>query len=167
MPNQEFLKLVSECRKKQSSLMIHNASYEHAKILFINLLQEASVRKEDVIITSGKLYLDFYNSLIDETEKILKNGVKIRLAVINPEPDLEQHPFVSLLRKYNATIYTATASCSLPHFILIGDKRFRLETDHEQTKAVASFNNQQIVSVLKSIFEESISRQILTLKQAA
>lgn len=165
MVDQEFLKLVDECRRKQSSQMIHNASYEHAKVLFANLIQEAGDLKEDVIIVSGELHQDFYGSLTEETECALKKGVRVRLAVLSPGADMEQHPFVDLLRRYNATIYTPSNSLSIPHFILVGDKRFRLETDHKQTKAVASFNNQQAGAVLKDIFENCISKNLL--KQAA
>jgi|WetSurSiteA1Bulk_404760.scaffolds.fasta_scaffold67350_2 hypothetical protein len=162
MSSVEFSKMVSDCRKKESTQIIHNASYEHAKILFNNLIQEAGEKNEDITIVSGELFLDFYESLIPDTEKALQKGIKISLAVCNIPENFDTHPFVSLLKKYNMSIYKPVEGCvSLPHFIVVGTKRFRLEIDHKQTKAIACFNNEQIGKILKTIFDQCISKNLL------
>lgn len=41
----DFYHLVAKCRRKQSSQMIYNASIEHTKELFLNLIDEGRKRQ--------------------------------------------------------------------------------------------------------------------------
>lgn len=154
----DFAKLIKECREKKSDRLIYNASFEHAKELFRALLEEAKIFKLPVKITSGALRLDFYLSLVDDAQKVIDSGAKIELAVLSPESEvnLKNHPFVELLLKNNCIVRQVTAKKKGMHFILVGDKRFRFETDHEQTKAVACFNNPTIGKILDAEFSKII-----------
>lgn len=162
----EFSKIVADCRKKESTKIIHNASYEHARELFINLIDEARVRKEDVLITSGNLNPDFYGVLIDDTKEAIKGGVKVKLAVLNPSADIKNNPFANMVLKEGGVVYKAKGEMKYPHFILVGDKRFRLELDHEQTKAIACFNNPGIGKFLKDNFEAIASSNLVEQQQS-
>lgn len=153
----EFSKLVEECRKNKSSTIIHNASYERAKELFINLFEMAIERKEEVKIVSGDLHADFYESLCEVAKKTMDSGAKIKLVVLNPEIDLSKHPFSKLILEKNNEVFQAIQPVEYLHFILVNNKRFRLELDHKKTKAIASFNNLDIGDVLNALFNKIIN----------
>lgn len=161
----EFSKIIADCRKKESTKIIHNASYEHARELFINLIGEARVRKEDVIVASGNLNPDFYGELVDITKEAIKGGVQVRVAILNPTTDVKDNPFSAMILKEGGVVYKAKNEIRIPHFILVGDKRFRLEVDHEQSKAIACFNNRGIGEFLKNVFEKIVSSNLVERQQ--
>lgn len=161
----EFAKVVAESRKKESPRMIYNASIDHAKLLFTELIQDAIERKEDIRIVSGELNPTFYGALTDDATRALDKKITIKLIVLNPDIDLTKNPFVSILLNKGGEVYKAKSKLDMPHYILVGDKRFRLELDHKQAKAVASFNNEGIGKTLKNnfdniVFSKEVDRQI-------
>lgn len=157
MPTSDFSKLIKDCRSKKLDRLIYNASEDHAIDLFSNLIDEAKVTGEPVRITSGNLRRDFYGSLLEPIQKAMDNGVTVQLAVLDPTTDLTDHPFVKLILSGNGDVYRATKEkIKTPHFILVGGNRFRLETDHKQTKAVACFNNSKIGNILNVQFDNII-----------
>lgn len=153
----EFSKLVKYCRESLSNKLIYNASIEHAKELVKNLIEVAGERKEDIRIVTGHLHKDFYENLCDTIQDTLKKGVKVQLAVLNPDTNLTGHRFSDLIRDNGGEVFKAKEEIKFPHFVLVHDNRYRLETDHEQTKAVACFNDPRIGNFLKRHFHEIIS----------
>lgn len=156
-----FSTAVKECRKKESSRVLENASIEHAKELFLNLIEEGQVKKENISIVSGNLNTEFYSQLIDVTQKAMKEGVKVSLLVTNPDVKVENHPFANAIIEGGGNVCRAKKQIDAPHFIVVGDKRFRFETDHNQTKAIACFNNKEVGKVLNKLFEKITSTDLI------
>lgn len=157
----DFVELVEKSREKKSSQTIYNASIEHAEVLLKNLFKVAIDNKKDVKIVSGNLNDDFYKKLVDDARKAFEKGCKVSLIVLNQKVDLKDNAFANAV-KNNASgevlQQTKSTTCFLPHFMLVGKDAFRIEKDHEQTKAIASFNDQEIGTVLYESFEELKSK---------
>lgn len=149
MVEHDFVKIVEEARRKKSTRTIYNASVEHAEVLFKNLLAEARENDEDVRIVTGDLREDFYARLTDEIRPLAK---KVKLIVLNKEINLDNNAFWRIVRDGGGTALRIEAK--MPHFVLVGHNKFRLELDHKQTKAIASFNNPSIGNALESAFDK-------------
>jgi len=158
-----FSKAVKECREKESPRVLENASIEHAKELFVNLIEEGQSKKEDIAIVSGNLNREFYSQLVPVAKEALKTGINISLLIADPSVDTEGHPFVNVLLDGGGSVYKArTSLIDTSHFIVVGEKRFRLETDHAQTKALACFNNAEVGKVLNKAFVTLIKSDNVT-----
>lgn len=153
--NDSFKKLVEKCRQTESTQIIHNASFEHAKVLFKNLFQIARENNERIRITTGVLRDDFYGELVDDLKACLEKKVEVEVLVLEPKCNLKSSSFATALKKYGGKLSQLTKSVKgTPHFIVVGEKRFRFEQDHDNTTAIASFNNPQIGAMLNNIFIE-------------
>jgi len=81
---------------------------------------------------------------------------------------LDTNKFAKELKKHNPAFLTQKpegSNIKSAHFILVGDKRFRAETDHDQAKAIASFNRESIGETLSEIFTQiksNISQEPVT-----
>lgn len=152
---EDFNELVAYCRRKDRKRLIHNASIEHAEVLFKALFDEAVQSKEDVYIVSGELKEDFYERLKESAKKVFDAGKTIELAVLNEKGkdiDLKKHAFSSFIMEKGGKVYK-TSSFKFPHFIVVGSNKYRLETDHSQGRAIACFDDNSIGSLLKKSFE--------------
>ena len=150
---------VDYCRKNDTADLIDNAAWGHAQYLFKNLLAVAAEKKEDVRIISGHLRADFYESLSKEIGDCINSGAKIDIVVLQDDIDIEEHKFAELVNNYqngNIIVLNDKDNAEIPHMLLIGGggERFRLETDHSQTKAVASFNNEGMGRMLLNIYDD-------------
>ena len=87
----------------------------------------------------------------------------VKLIVLN-KIDLTGNAFYKAVAEGGGVAYKSSADYRMPHFLLVGDSQFRLELDHKQTKAVASFSNPAIGKILKSAFDD-LEKEIL--KEAA
>lgn len=151
-----FTKKVDLCRKNLSNELIDNAAWDHAIYLFQNLLEVAAEKKERVRIVSGTLNKAFYNSLTSALDKCINADVQIDVIIQDKATDLSDNIFVQKIKDYGkGSVYTLKEGDVIPHMLLIGDKgqRFRLEIDHSQTKAVASFNNFAMGALLVGMYE--------------
>lgn len=145
---------------KERSRLINNASFDHAVELFKALFDEAIKDKTlpPIKITSGELRADFYEQLTEDAKNALEKGVKIQLVILKPDTNIEDNQFVNMLRAHeNGEVYKAINEVKSPHFILVGTDRFRLETSHKQTKAVACFENSKIGGILNNQFVATIT----------
>lgn len=140
--------------------MIQNAAREHAFILFKELIGSATDdnRVESIRIVSGHLDTDFYGALVSDIEAYLeKSGASISVVVLDSSVDLSEHPFVKIIDGYQngevLQVPTGQDWSKHPHFIIVGNSRFRFETDHAQTKAAASFNGPAIGRTLVELFD--------------
>jgi len=155
----KFTELVKDCRKSKSDKIIHNASMSHALILAENLIQMASKSKKDIKILSGNLHEAFYNNLQESMQKALDIGCNVSLIVLDSEVNLSNSSFWNTIKKSNngyvmQSKLQRSETEKTPHFILVGQESFRLETDHKQTKATACFNNPIIGDSLSTIFDK-------------
>ena len=74
-----------------------------------------------------------------------------------PANVLEDNDFYNLVHNHkNGTTFKAINQVKIPHFILVGLDRFRVETNHKQTKAIACFKNTTIGNILNNQFEDII-----------
>ena len=161
-----FVKLINDCKGKKgerSSRLIYNADIEHAKVAVEAILDVAVEDEKDVCIVTDSLRKDFYSNLalVSKVKQVLASQHKVGIIVLDSETDLTNNAFANVVKdnKYGS-ILRGDKKNSAPHFIVAGDRVFRLETDHNQTKATISFNNESMGSCLlaefnrlKSIFE--------------
>ncbi|MDQ6950809.1 MAG: hypothetical protein Q9M26_04010 [Mariprofundales bacterium] len=152
-----FEKLVEKCRKDEKYFVIHNASRAHARILFQNLLIESAEKHEDVCLLSGKLDAKFYDDLLPDVTKALQAGVKVRVLIA--ENDSKAPPsqrFIDAVCQFeNGTVRTNTdLSSNIPHFIVVGDHKYRLELDDDASRAVANFRDEMVGQRLVSGFND-------------
>lgn len=159
-----FVELVKDCYEKKRSRIIHNASIEHAKVLFQYLFTAATDGRKEVEIVSANLNKEFYGALVTDAQGALDKGCKVSLIVLDPETDISDNLFANTVNNHTmGKVWKSQELLKAPHFILVGDNQFRLETDHAQTKAMASFNNKEVGSFLKECFGElqnTIAKQI-------
>lgn len=153
-----FDKKVDECRKDEKSDLIDNAAINHALYLFQNLFEVAAENEEKVRLVSGTLNNDFYSELTNKLEACIDKGVDVEVMLLNGDAEMEGNSFLDKVKEYaKGRVLTAKRGKNVPgaHMLLIGDeaKRFRLELDHEQTKAIASFNNPSMGEALNVIYD--------------
>lgn len=159
MKKSEFELKVDRCRKDGSSELIDNAAWSHAIYLFKNLLEEAADKKEDVRLVTGSLNNEFYSSLKTPLTKCIDAEVGIEVIVLDGNADLENNYFSDVVKNYsNGEVLKTPDGYALDasHMLLVGNnaERFRLETDHAQTKAIASFNNSSMGKTLLSVYND-------------
>ncbi len=144
--NDTFEKKVDRCKRKELSDIIENASRDHAKYLVKALLDKAIKKNEPIRIVTGTFDGDFYKGLVDAFSACTEKNIPISVIVLDKEFNPASHPMAKLIDSGNIRLLTIAddkieEASTAPHFILVGDRRFRLETDHDQAKAVASFND--------------------------
>lgn len=148
-----FEKRVKECRKKRLPDILENCSEDHALFLFKELLDEAKEKKEPVKIISGNLKDEFYNKLVREVEN-LPEEASVRLTVLKNRNFSENNFIKTVAGKKNGHVLVAKDGESLQndifHLVLVGDKKFRVETDHDKATALASFNSPNFGEILQS-----------------
>lgn len=154
-----FEEKVDYCRENLAPDLIENAAVDHALYLFKSLLSVAVSEKEPVRIVSGHLKSEFYDNLSDQLDQCIDAGVDIELLILNGNVHVNNSSFASKIDTYShGKVYKAPKGYELnaQHMLLVGDRaeRYRLETDHEQTKAVASFNGPSMGETLLSTYRQ-------------
>ena len=148
----EYKKIVKKYRKKEKEYVITILSHFHAKVLFDDLLKIAKKKKEQVCIYSGTLNEDFYNQLADSVKSALER-TEVLVAVSKSE-DLENNLFAQAVKGSPngklKTVHESLLGAGWPHFILVGDKRYRIEKDDVTKQAIACFNDPTLGKVLLS-----------------
>ena len=149
----EFDKVVKDARKVKKYRIIHNASKSHALTLFKNLLEEAKETHEDIKIVTGSLDAEFYGQLTDNLRKCLDAGVKCEV-IVAKEIDIASNEFAKLLDSHeHGNIYMGSMEpVQAPHFIVVGNNKYRFEVDDETSKAIANFNDDAVGSTLVGVF---------------
>lgn len=152
---ESFISLIEECRKGKKNRIIHNASKDHAFALFSSLIDEARKTKEDVRIISGNLDRDFYAKLADSITTCMDDGVKVSVSVVSHEFDVDANTFAQAVKKHeNGKLFVSPNDLEVegPHFLVVGENKFRLELDHDQAKAIANFNDPKVGKTLVNVF---------------
>ena len=152
---ENFEKLVQRCVDNDENHTIFNASLSHAAILFENLLDVADKKKEDVRIFSGCFEKEFYESLKGKVVKLLNSGVKVHLVSDCEKKDLEENEFIKTVSDHkNGTIKNLSEQKGIPHFILVGDSRYRVELDDSLKTARANFNDSSTGNMLLGLYNK-------------
>lgn len=148
----DFEKLVKKHYEKNSNEQISNGSMDHAKILAQYLFICAKEKRRDIKIITGTLEKNFYEIFAEPIQDVLKNNT---VSIISEKP-CENSSFKSAVENSNngsiKVIKQSDNTTSLPHFILIGDSAYRLETDDNLKLATASFNRPNVGKFLLKIF---------------
>ena len=164
MEESAFKTKVDLCRKRELPDLIHNSARQHAKYLIEQLLDVAAEKHEDVRLISGELRDDFYGDLVSLFEAVKSKGANVEILVLNNIP-VEKNSLASWAKKQNALFRPRDCRepITAPHMLLVGERghRFRLETDHAQAKAVASFNNPFMGEMLLSIYDQAKAQAAL------
>ncbi|VVH62146.1 hypothetical protein BSPWISOX_2041 [uncultured Gammaproteobacteria bacterium] len=148
-----FEDIVKRCYQKNSDEEISNGSIKHAKILADYLFRYAKEKNKDIKIVTGSLDGGFYNNFSDIVKEIL---TKNKVSIISEKPYEDSSFSQEIKKSANGTIKIIGKDdkvTSLPHFILIGDCAYRLETDDRLKLATASFNRPSIGQFLSDIFD--------------
>lgn len=143
---------IVECYDKRLNQEIHNASEENALLLFKKLFDKAIRDKEDVKIISRQLLVRFYSKLTDKLEAVISNGNTISVIVERDIDDKNNNTFYQHSKK-NIKIAKDKFK-GLPNFIVVGNNAFRYETDKNNTKAVANFNNESMGKFIVDLFNK-------------
>ncbi|SMN00263.1 hypothetical protein SPONN_1527 [uncultured Candidatus Thioglobus sp.] len=147
----DYEKWVEECYTKSLNQEIHNASEKNALLLFERLFDKAIRDKQDVKIISNKLLARFYNQLVGRFEKITKNGNMIQVIVEQEIDDKNNNNFYQCSKN---SIKIASNFEGLPNFIVVGDNAYRYETDKNNTKAIANFNDKSMGVFIVDLFDK-------------
>jgi len=158
----QFKTRVDRCKRKLAPDIIDNAGREHAKYLVEALLDVAASKKEPVVIVTGVFDPGFYGDLVASFQKCVNAGVTIDVIVLDGSR-LDSHPITKAISSPRLSVRTIDSmqdpeTATAPHFVLVGDRRYRLERDHDHDIAVASFNDVQMGRWLKSIYAWLVER---------
>jgi len=154
--DKDFTNLVDNCSSKKLDTIIHNASKDHALYLFKKLMQSATPC-EEIRILSGHLNAEFYGGLVEDLRECINKNCTVSIIVLNATIDIAKNQFAKLANE-SGKLIIAPEGYGInidkhPHFIVVGKRAFRLETDHSQAKAIASFNEPEVAGTLISIFD--------------
>lgn len=148
-----FERIVRDCAKNNRSTVIENASQEHALILIRVLFETAMRHKEEVRIVSGSLLKPFYEKPVDTARKALDSGVRFSV-LVRTGKQLEGNGFANLMKEHiNGSIDTLEHDDKGPHFVVVGDRRYRVEMDDKRKIALASFNDDTIAPLLLKLHD--------------
>lgn len=142
---------IEKCYKKRLNQEIHNASEENALLLFTKLFDKAIEDEEDVKIISRHLLARFYNQLTDKLQDISKNGNTVSVIV---EQDIDDEQNNTFCRHLKTNPKIAKNFKKLPNFIVVGNNAFRYETDKNNTKAIANFNDASMGVFIVNLFDK-------------
>ncbi len=157
MSESAFKEKVDRCKKENLPDLIDNAAWDHALYLFNSLLDVAADKKEKIRIISGTLNDKFYGKLLEKFKKAKRAGSEIEVLVTSPDANLDDNTFAKWVDTNGKLIHAKDESIPVPHMLVIGEQgqRFRLETDHSQTKAVASFNNPYMGEIVLDMYKNA------------
>ena len=149
-----FERIVRDCAKNNRSTVIENASQEHALVLIRVLIETAMRHKEDVRILSGNLLRPFYEKLVDTARQALNSGVLFSV-LVQTGKQLAGNGFAGLMAEHgNGSIATLEDDDEAPpHFVVVGDRRYRVEIDDERKIALASFSDDTIAPLLSKLHD--------------
>lgn len=135
--------------RENSNEIISNSSSKHAIILFKTFFKEA---RSSIYIFCGRLSKAVYDDIhvLDAMRSALENGVDVQVVICEKVP--ESVLFVELLKQYNKKICCNTVDNEINHFCVIDGRRYRLEIDPLEKKAIACVNSIEIGQSLQNIF---------------
>lgn len=135
--------------RENSDEIISNSSSKHAIVLLKNFFQEA---RSSIYIFCGNLSKTVYDDIhvVDAMRAALERGIEVAVIICQEKP--ESTLFSELLKQYGKRIFCKIADNEINHFCVIDGRRYRLETDQMEKKAIACANSREIGSSLQKIF---------------
>ena len=147
-----FEDYVKGCARHENADIIQNASISHAKIIVDQLFESAIRHGENIRMASGRLLPEFYSDIIDKAKKVLSQRIRISVVVLDStEDDLRDNKLYSVVvNDPHGEVLTSRGSMTgeQVHYVLVGEKRYRVEIDDKTKEAIASFNDPRIGGLL-------------------
>lgn len=164
-----YYKLIEDCAENKKDLIISNGLAEHAVYLMTAMFRYA---KNHIRLFSGELpdevrresqTIKIYSNeeLLMAAENFLRmEGSRLDILVQEGE-NFESRIFIQTLKKKHeegvikgsVNLKISEALCGISsHFMVIDNSGYRLETDHNHTKAVANFGDSNTARKLGEIF---------------
>ena len=138
----EFIKYVTECREKELPDITENVSLDHAGVLIKNLLIAARDDKQPIEIISGEFLPSFYDPLLVELRAALDAGCKVRAISLSEPPQLATNRFFGEIEtRGSAAVWDTNNPYAAPHFIVVGDTAYHVESDDLMKTAMTCFND--------------------------
>lgn len=170
-----FKQTVDFAARSMDGAIIENHNIRDAWYLVKVILEKAADKRYPVTILSGRLYRDFYNSLGQQLEKLLKKNcpVKVYLSEADEPDGGSENEFARILKdrikqdkkaggtsplKYK--LVCARTPQPVNHLIYAGEggQIFRFETDLEKHSAFGAFGvkdaGQEIVRIADSCIKK-------------
>jgi hypothetical protein len=160
---QDYRQVIERLAAGRISQRIPNGVPAHASILLEAMFKHA---QRDVRIYSGKLSADTYdqNELVMAAKRFLgRRGTRLRILLQEQESTVVERKFIQALKSVDGAcgefeLRTATgvyATDRAKHFAVMDECGYRFETNHEETKAVANFNEPPMAQELISAFDRA------------
>jgi hypothetical protein len=163
----EYRKIASKYAENSTNQRIPNGKKDHAAILIELLFDHA---KRDVRIFSGDLCTEVFgcHEVQNATERFLNNpgaSLKILIQKEHDESWLENHSYGKFLKEkasdFSGSVSVRQAvgnySDNINHFATKDDSSFRYETDHNESRAIANFNEPETTTGLNKVFDQAFS----------
>lgn len=153
----DYLQVVEECRKELLPRRISNASIEHAYVLFDNLLELSLDKNLSVKIVTGCLEQPFYEQLENKIKAILEKGIGIDIISLCTKEKLSHNSIAKIVSEHkngSVKVLKADGEYHQQHFILVGDRSYRIEFSNKNKIAEANFNNELVGEFLQKQFAE-------------
>ena len=153
-----FEQFVKKCAENNSSEIIENISTGHALVLARHLFAAAGRDRETVRIVSGRLLKSFYEELKEAAREALDLGARFKVVVLSDDPtQFRENGFADLVEKHeNGEIHVLNKGAeSMPHFMVVGESRYRIEVDASRKIARAAFNDDIIAPALVRIHNDA------------
>lgn len=162
----DYYELVENCASKKLDVEIANGKIDHAQILLEAMLRHG---KKNINIFSGELkeelYSDFRFQTWVQVYYLISKGTLT--FIIQNLDDLENHTLYSFVKeldpefkriKFYIVNKDSEASKEENHFAIMDDSAYRLETDDENVKAKANFNDKSKNTELTTKFNTFLTQ---------
>ena len=122
-----------------------NHSILHAWYIFKKILEYARNHKQEVMLISGRLRMDFYDALLKHFRDTLEEGVRVRALVVNTVDGGKENQLAqALIRHKQGGLYEideAEVALSQHLIVCANGGAYRLEMDHDRARATVAFGN--------------------------
>ena len=156
----QYTDMVRRYAEIDSPEMIENASIGHALEIAKALFGSAERHGEDVRIVTGCLLAPFYRNLVEGAKKVLDKA-SIRVIVFSqPSKEIVDSEFYKTVTDHErGTVeFYPEPEGTEAHFILVGDRRYRIESDDRLATAFACFNDPSFGAFLLGMFAGILSK---------
>lgn len=165
--HQEYRSIIEQLASAHTNQRVSNGLTVHAAILLETMFKNASA---EMRIFSRELNEVVYgtDSMLDAVRGFISkpySSLKILLERELTEEALETHSLIKALKSVSGPhgsveIIAASGNYSsgeVEHFAVMDNDGYRFEFDHDNTKAVANFNEPKVAKNLLKVFDQAVA----------
>lgn len=156
----QYTGMVREYGANDSPEVFENASIGHALEIAKALFDSAERHAEDVRIVTGCLLVPFYDQLVKHAERVLAKASITVIVYASRDDEIVNSEFCKTVMVHDRGEVLFYPDGSGAHFILVGDSRYRLESDDSRATAFACFNDRRFGKFLLNVFRGT--RMVMT-----